>query len=176
MNKILSIAIGIMFLLVLLPLIAVEVSPNTDNLFNKESADEGKILTLTGDIETSALYSTSDYIEIDNTMPYIVGGVSGDVTIALYDDTFTYISSNTYNSVTAVDVLSTNDTQYIKFSYLTTDVSTVRVNEGFDVLPYTEYNEPIDTPAFNLLKLMPLIIMGGSILFLTYNFTNGRKS
>lgn len=170
MRNILGIGIGIIMLVVVLPLIATLVTPENDNLFNKNSIDSGYSLTVSGNLAVNALTSTSAYIEIDSSLFYIIGGFDGDITIALYDDNYSYISSSSYTSATTADVLSTTATQYIKITCPISDTDTVQINEGWDLLPYSEHVEAIDTSAFKLLKLVPIIIMGGSITYLVYYF------
>lgn len=124
------------------------------NLFDKSTANIGKVINAQGELETDSGvgFSTSDYIQIEpNTNYYLYNVLPAYYvrTCGIYDDNKGFIKAVNLSgsNVGNLLILTPANAKYIRITYKTSDVDIVQVTKGINLLPYEPYTGKMPSPS-----------------------------
>lgn len=112
------------------------------NLFNKDTATDGKYINDEGILKPQETATVSDYIEIKiNKDFYVSGKKSTWVSYALYDKDKTFLSRSLTTTPNGILKVTNTNCKYIRINLSLEDKDTLKLQEGTVATPYSPYNQ-----------------------------------
>lgn len=112
------------------------------NLFNKDTAESGKIINRdTGNADVSGSYSASDYIPVEESENYVWSNFNRWYS-AYYDEDKTYTGYPTNTASITIPA----GVKYIRLSCETTNIDIAQFEKGTTVTSYEEYTGGMASP------------------------------
>ena len=111
------------------------------NLFNKDTATDGKYIDNNGSIQAETTAICSDYIEIETNKDYYISGRTNWGSIGIYDKSKTFLKRIATTQTNGIFNITNSNCKYIRVNASITDKDTLKIEKGSTPTSYSKYGQ-----------------------------------
>ena len=111
------------------------------NLFDKDTATDGKYIDNSGSIQAEATAMCSGYIEIENNKDYYISGRTNWGSIGIYDTSKTFLNRIATTQTNGIFNITNSNCKYIRVNASITDKDTLKIEKGSTPTSYSKYGQ-----------------------------------